>query len=1255
MTAEQCQTYIEELLGGPGLPDHEIPDLNIKIHRPRSDEWLKKTYWMIGIPTNIDGQVDCDLNGGDIIYPWTWTVDGKDYNIPNVPCLGLEADQCCDKVLKTIKDKGIPLQNDDGDCLSCWVHQELLEPVIPDGGGDLVYLEHSAVDGTCIESELSLEQVNAADELIKSSLDAVSNDIDDAISAQSVSCAVLQALLHDLLLYARAFPRAMSVIPNLLCGICENSNSTYRLTPEIIKTLKWIKKEINKDINSAENMIVIYTDHHGKVLEPPKIGGSREGLDWDRDDPDCLNPDADKCHPDPFHGICPLYVDPVLCGKDGDCEFSNSCFAGLAGWDPDKDCKPQGDKCKPNPKQDGRCTMGSSPVKCGPDKDCEFGNLCFANLAGFEDADCEPAGQLVDSCHPSPVEGVCTLQYEPVVCGDNCSFSNTCFAALAGFDPDTECTSSTTIEKDICKPNPTTGPCTKEYQPVTCGDDNICEFANLCLAKLAGFVNAGDCTEKLDACRPNQVEPIDMACADVYKPVICGDGCEFSNSCYAMLAGWDESQCKIKPLDNCYPDPKEGICTLQYDPVICGQGCEFGNSCQAELAGWPIDQCVNTIPPFDACQPDPKEGFCSKIFLPVTCGTDKNCEFTNICYAQLAGFDDSDCQDVIAVDKCLPNPTTKEDIACIQLYEPVICAGECEFSNSCYAQSAGFSDSECEPKDTCFPNKKEGICPAIYDPVICDALCEFSNSCLAELAGWDPSSCVNSLNAECYPDPKDGPCTLEYAPVLCGETKTCEFGNRCMARLAGFDPEVDCDVLVIPNECPPENGVCPEYYDPLVCGYYQCKYSNSCFAEAAGFNVKSDCSKPSETDVCQPDPQDGICTEEYAPVLCGEDCKFGNACFAKLAGFDPTTECKRLPVDVCQPDLQDGICTKEYSPVLCGEDCKFGNACFAKLAGFDPTTECNRLPVDVCQPKPQGEVACPAVYAPVICGQDCEFGNSCEALAAGFEDADCEPKVETCYLDKQEGICPAIYAPVICGNTGTCQFDNSCTAKLAGWDVESSCYDLDQGPPVDICNPDKVDGICDTSIDPVICGLKENCVFENICLANLAGWDDTDCRQNVPPTDECKPNPTDGPCTKELWPVLCGISKTCEFSNRCLAKLAGFVDEADCTDKNDKCRPNPMTGKIGCLEVYEPVICGYSNVKSCEFSNMCHATLAGWTDSDCDAKDECYPDKTDGICTLEYSPWICGNNCTFGNSCFAEMAGWSVDTDCKKDALEFET
>ena len=314
MSSAQCIQHIKDTIG-ENLDGHEIPNLQIKVSPPRTPKAISETYWMIGIPVNLYGETHCNINGGNIIYPWDWEIsEGISVSIPPVSCIGLDAIACCNKVMLEVGAQ-VPLVDKNGNCLSCWVHQEPLEPVISSGTGSLAYLEYSSTDGIdCQSMELTPAEVQSVDDEVETQLVNVRNAIDDILIQDPVNCGDFIRLHRDLLFYGRAFPSAMSKISGLLCGICKSESETYTLTTKMIRTLIWIKIRLTGELKSDENCIIIYTDHQDRVMEPPKIGGSRHELDWDRDDPDCEEPPSNPNNPamapvqppNPSGGSCPL-------------------------------------------------------------------------------------------------------------------------------------------------------------------------------------------------------------------------------------------------------------------------------------------------------------------------------------------------------------------------------------------------------------------------------------------------------------------------------------------------------------------------------------------------------------------------------------------------------------------------------------------------------------------------------------------------------------------------------------------------------------------------------------------------------------------------------------------------------------------------------------------------------------------------------------------------------------------------------------
>src|SRR3569832_2810570 len=87
-------------------------------------------------------------------------------------------------------------------------------------------------------------------------------------------------------------------------------------------------------------------------------------------------------------------------------------------------------------------------------------NANAANLRSFV-----PASDNRSSC-PAPSDGMCSLVYAPVQCGDyKCPYDNQCLATLANFFTPEDCTDATESIDSSC-PVPSDGMCTQVYAPV---------------------------------------------------------------------------------------------------------------------------------------------------------------------------------------------------------------------------------------------------------------------------------------------------------------------------------------------------------------------------------------------------------------------------------------------------------------------------------------------------------------------------------------------------------------------------------------------------------------------------------------------------------------------------------------------------------------------------------------------------------------------------------------------------------------------
>ncbi|CAB9504707.1 expressed unknown protein [Seminavis robusta] len=356
---------------------------------------------------------------------------------------------------------------------------------------------------------------------------------------------------------------------------------------------------------------------------------------------------------------------------------------------------------------------------------------------------------------------------------------------------------------------------------------------------------------------------------------------------------------------------------------------------------------------------------------------------------------------------------------------------------------------------------------------------------LAVTVSAQTSTCSNTNTGACDWEP--------FNPVICGPDRSCSYENFCLARENGYDIDTDCCQA-------PQPSVCPFIFAPVVCGDQQCEYSNSCVAELAGYSddqcelLPPEC--PTGTADCSGAPSN--------PFKCGpsKDCLYDTICDLQSAGFD-------MDLDCCQDVRTDTACTDmEVPPVSCGpphKQCPYESACEAFAAGYNENQCCGF---------PDANTACILIYAPVNCGFDkilpCSFSNMCQAEAAGFDETECCPAVTE---GPSDAICTADLDPQLCG-PNECQYGNLCEANSAGWTDEDCCP---QGT-----------GVCTTLWEPVKCG---TCEYSNQGCAELAGFSAVEC---------CKqPLDPDALCTADYRPLACSTAN-CIYDNACIADLAGF-------------------------------------------------------------------------------------------------------------------
>jgi hypothetical protein len=265
MTPTECRAYILETNNGD-LSNNAIPSLNMLVSPARTHRAISKSYWQFGIRTTVTGEVDCNLNNGEVRFRRDWeTLEGT-YTLAPVDCAGLQATHCCEKVIATMEERRIPLVDVRGNCLSCRTHQLPLEPHVVPGMVNESFVSHTFKQGECKAKMLTRANVHAEDAIVATALVGVRADIVAVLHAETVLCKDMIFLHHRLLTYARSLPHIMAKVVGMLCGACDMLHSDPAaelkggLSDNARSDLKWMHNELAAAvIRSDISDIIMYT------------------------------------------------------------------------------------------------------------------------------------------------------------------------------------------------------------------------------------------------------------------------------------------------------------------------------------------------------------------------------------------------------------------------------------------------------------------------------------------------------------------------------------------------------------------------------------------------------------------------------------------------------------------------------------------------------------------------------------------------------------------------------------------------------------------------------------------------------------------------------------------------------------------------------------------------------------------------------------------------------------------------------------
>jgi len=155
----------------------------------------------------------------------------------------------------------------------------------------------------------------------------------------------------------------------------------------------------------------------------------------------------------------------------------------------------------------------------------------------------------------------------------------------------------------------------------------------------------------------------------------------------------------------------------------------------------------------------------------------------------------------------------------------------------------------------------------------------------------------------------------------------------------------------------------------------------------------------------------------------------------------------------------------------------------------------------------------------------CFKGKSSADPDDGYDPSICEDFEDTC-PSNDNGQCDfEPNNPHVCFG---CSYENICLAEAAGYDIDNDCC---QSP-----NP----SACGLIFQPLICGSKQ-CRYDNLCLAELSGYSETQCTSTLPP-QPCTDFGTCGDCLD----ASCSWSPDAGMDGECLESCTDAPADGSC-------------------------------------------------------------------------------------------------------------
>jgi hypothetical protein len=277
LTAEACKTLIET-----EVQTHHLPNIEVDIIFPRTEEVAVDSYWKVGIQTNIEGIVVGQSVDGVIRWPGIWEGTGElgFRNIGDWNCGKWNPVQCCNIIQADVPDRDV-----NGNYLECFATQDDPAPYVTQSGG-VGYCSWSWDNTAKVYNpvDISLADLEAADTFLKSMLTKNIKHLTAYIRDLSIAFDDLEIVNNSCHLYGRTVPALQSLCNDMDKALHPPnvSGGTIEVNAYLLEVLTELKTAIVEFVDTpyeVQHKVAIYSGNADGdfVSGSPMLGGKPNG------------------------------------------------------------------------------------------------------------------------------------------------------------------------------------------------------------------------------------------------------------------------------------------------------------------------------------------------------------------------------------------------------------------------------------------------------------------------------------------------------------------------------------------------------------------------------------------------------------------------------------------------------------------------------------------------------------------------------------------------------------------------------------------------------------------------------------------------------------------------------------------------------------------------------------------------------------------------------------------------------------------